>query len=120
QSIELLRLGRRSLINPRIQIDHVDAGPAGGREVDHNIALAVEPARITHVGVVVRDRVDIVVLGPTYALQMDADLSTGRSRGWRHLYDARFNGEMGTRDRFITTLQRQRVQTAKIVRDGEG
>ena len=90
---------------------------AGRGEVDHDVALAVEPARVTHVGVVVGRHVDVVVFGPADALQMNRH----RRAGWPDvgvmLDDAGFDGEVRARERFVAASQRQRVQPAEIVRE---
>ena len=70
QPVDLLAVFR-PLVDPRIEIDQMHAGRAGGREVDDDIALAVEAAGISHVGVVVGRHVDVVVVGPADALQMN-------------------------------------------------
>src|SRR5204862_2605474 len=82
--IELLRLARRTLVDSRIQVDQVEAGRTGRREVDGDIAAAVESARVSHVGVVVRGYVNVVVFGPADALQVNRHRRSGRTRSRRH------------------------------------
>ena len=75
QTIELLRVASSlvisSLIDPRIEVDEVHARGSRRGEVDDHVSLAVEPAGITHVGVVVRRHVNVVVVGPADSLEVD-------------------------------------------------
>src|SRR5438128_2696517 len=61
QQIKLLRLGRRSLIDPWKQIDQVQTWSSRSREVDHDVALAVEPTGVSHIGVVICGGENVVV-----------------------------------------------------------
>ena len=90
---------------------------AGRCEVDDDIALAVEAARVPHIGVVVRRSVNVVVLGPADAFQVDADARARGSRLRRHLDNAGLDHEVRLRNRFVAALQRQRMQTAEVQRN---
>ena len=67
---------------------------AGRREVDDHVALAVEAARVAHVGVVVGGDVDVVVLGPADALEANRHRRAGRPRRRRDADDAGFDDEV--------------------------
>ena len=102
---------------PGIQVDDVHARRAGRVEVDHDVALAVEAARVAHVGVVVGRDVDVVVLGPADALQMNRHRRADRPRRRRDADDAGFDDEEGARERLVAVTQREAVQAAEIVGD---
>ena len=69
-------------------------GAPGGGEVDRHIALAVEPARIPHVRVVIGRDVDVVVLGPSDAFQMNRHRRPHRAGRRRDADDAGFDREV--------------------------
>ena len=93
------------------------AGFARRREVDHNVALAVEAARVAHVGVVVGRDVDIVVLGPADALEVNRHRRAGRARRRRHADDACLDHEVHESERAVAVAQRDAVQSPDVVRD---
>src|SRR5579862_4076284 len=77
KAIELL-VGLGPLVNGGVEVDEVDAGQPCRGEVDDHVALAIEAARVSHVGVVVGRDVDVVEIRPSDALQVDR---YGRPRG---------------------------------------
>ena len=56
-----------------VSIDQMLARSAGGGEIDHDVAVAVETAGISHVCVVVRRNIYIVVFRPADAFEVDCD-----------------------------------------------
>src|SRR5437762_14186467 len=60
QPIELLA-AFRPLVDAWIEIDEMHAGRARGGEMNDNVTAGIEAARISHVCVVVRRHVDVVV-----------------------------------------------------------
>src|SRR5262245_2524516 len=93
QAIELLApLG--PLVDAGIQVDQVDARRAGGGEIDRDITPAVEAARVSHVRVVIRRDIDVVVLGPPDALQADGDWSPNWTGCRRYADDTGFDKEV--------------------------
>ena len=68
-----------TLIDAGIEIDDVGTRCARCREMDDDIASRIEAARITHVGVVVSRDVDVVVLGPTHAFEVNRDRRSDRT-----------------------------------------
>src|SRR5438105_8996311 len=117
QPIELLRLILRALVDARIEIDDVHAGRAGRGEIDHHIAARIEAARIAHVGIIVGGDVDVVVLGPADAFEMDRDARAGGSGRRRHADDARFDHEVGGRERLVPGADVDLVAAAEILGD---
>src|SRR5438477_404100 len=72
QPIELLA-AFRPLVDAWIEIDEMHAGRARGGEMNDNVTAGIEAARISHVCVVVRRHVDVVVFGPADTLEMNRD-----------------------------------------------
>ena len=60
---------------------------AGSEELDPDVAVAVEAARVTDVGVVVRDGDRVVELRPTHALELDHERLAGLD-DLRHRHEA--------------------------------
>ena len=93
---------------------------ASGREVDDDVALAVEATGVAHIRVVVGRCVDVVVFGPADALEVNRHRRAGRPRGWCHADDARFDGEERTREQVITPSQRDAVPAADVLGNRHG
>src|SRR5262245_19896348 len=92
-TIQQLWLGWRPLVDAGVEIDDVHARRTARREVDDDIALAVEAAGVAHVRVVIRGDVDVVVFRPSDALQMDRHWCANGARGRRDADDARLDRE---------------------------
>jgi hypothetical protein len=114
QPIQLLTTFR-SLVDSWIEIDQVHSGRAGRREIHNNVSLTIEPARISHVRVVVGHHVDVVVVGPPDAFEVDRDWCSHRTRCWRHADDARFDDEVRARKRLVSAPDRNGVKASEIV-----
>ena len=116
KTIELLA-SFRSLVNSRIEVDEVHARRTCGREVDDDVTAAVEAAGVAHVRVVVRGDVDVVVVRPADALQVNRHRRARRSRPGGHAHDARLDHEVGACQCLATGAERDGVETAEIVGD---
>src|SRR5579883_1387388 len=116
--IQKLRFLRRPLIDPRKKIDQVCTRRACRRESDDDVALAVEAAGITHVGVVVCSGIYVVVLRPADALEMNRDRCACRTGGRNHADDARLYREIRTRNGRFAVPQFDAVTSAQVLRNG--
>src|SRR5262245_17903158 len=112
--VKQLWLGGRALIDTWKQIDQMLTGRTRRREVNHNVALAVEAAHVSHVRVVVCGDVDVVVLGPADALQVDRDGSSERTRSRSHADDTGLDYEVSERDRLFAVAQGESVSSTEI------
>src|ERR1700722_4612131 len=112
--IKQLCFCRRSLVNTRKKINHVDAGFPGSLERERHIALRIKAANISHVSVIVRRRIKIVVLGPADPLQMNRYRSSGRTGGWLHAHDGRLNGKVSAPERLPSVAQFDSMLSAEI------
>src|SRR4030095_10404096 len=119
-AIQQLCFGWRPLIDAWRQMDDVHAWRAARREIDDDIALAVEAAHVAHIRVVIRGDVDVVVFGPADALQMNRYSRANRTRGRRDADDARLDRERGSRKELAVVAERQSVEPAEIVGNGHG
>ena len=100
--VEQLGFGGRSLIDTRKQVDQVIAWSAGRGEMNNDVTVTVEPAGVTHVRIVVRGDVDVVVLGPADTFEVDRDRSTNGTRSRSHADDAGLDDKMSQSDRLIS------------------
>ena len=82
-AVEQLRLRGRSLIDPWVEVDDMNARRAGGEEVEHNVARGVETADVAHVAVVVCRDVEIVwySVQPTPFRRIVTGVPTGPDAG---------------------------------------
>src|SRR5438876_566256 len=108
--VKQLRFRRRPLIDPWKQIDQMLARSARCREVDDDVAMAVEAANVTHVRVVVRGDINIVVLGPADTFEMNRNRCSYRPRSWSHADNTRLDHEMSERDGLVAIAQRNSMQ----------
>src|SRR5262249_24020944 len=77
--IEQLLFGGGTLIYAGEQIDQMLAGSSGCGESEHDVAVTVESAHVSHVGVIVCRNIDVVVLRPTHPFEMNRDWSSDGS-----------------------------------------
>src|SRR4029077_4455345 len=110
--IQQLRLGRRTLIDARKEIDQMFAGRSRGRKVNQDIAMTVEAADIAHVGVVVSRNIDIVVLRPANTFEMDRDGRPDWPRRRSHADDACFDDKVSQPYGLVAIPQSESVQSA--------
>src|SRR5262245_59128741 len=114
-TVQQLWFGWGPLIDAWIQIDDVHARRAARREIDDDVALAVEAARVAHIRVVVRGDVDVVVFRPADALQMNRHWRANRARDRRDADDVRLDRERGPREQLAVVAQPEPVEPAEIV-----
>ena len=67
------------MIDPGKQVNQMLARSARRGEVNNDVAMTVEAAYISHVRVIVRGDIDVVVLGPADAFKVDRDGRSNRS-----------------------------------------
>src|SRR6266487_4434916 len=112
--VKQLWFGGRSLIDTRKQVDQMLAGSARCGEVNNDVALTVEAAYVSHVRVIVRGDIDVVVVGPADAFKVDRDGCSNRSRSRGHADDTGLDHKASERDRLFAVAQRESVQSAEI------
>src|SRR5947208_10768807 len=84
-------------------------------KIDHHIALSIEAAGISHVGVIVRRSINIVVLGPAHTFQMNGYGSSRRPGNRSHAGDAGLNGEVCPRNRLFAVAEFEGMLPAEIL-----
>src|SRR5437667_4878492 len=77
--VKQLWFGGRSLIDTWKQVDQMLAGSARCGEVHNDVAMTVETAHVSHVRVIVRGHINVVVVGPADAFKVDRDGCSNRS-----------------------------------------
>src|SRR4051812_42308775 len=83
-------------------------------ELDNDVALRVEAAGIAHIGIVVSRGINVVVLGPADAFEMNADRCSSGPGGRRYADNARLNCEIRLRERFVAVAKLQSMTSAEI------
>src|SRR5215831_17534743 len=89
----------------------------GRGEMNDDVPMAVETANVSHVSVIVRGDVDVVVFRPADAFEVNGNRRSHRTRRWSHVDDAGLDDEMSMRNRLVAVVQREAMQAAKIVGD---
>src|SRR5215471_20201916 len=113
--VEQLRLTGRPLIDSWKQINQVYTRCTGRGEMNDDVPMAVESANVSHVSVVVRGDVDVVVFRPADAFDVNGNRRSHRARRWSHAGNTGLDDEVGKCNRLVAVVQRQAVQAAKIV-----
>src|SRR5437870_1988487 len=119
-AVEELRFFWRSLVDAGKKIDQVLADVACRSEIDDHVSLRVEAAGIAHVGIIVCRRINIVVLGPADAFQVNRDGSSRGSGSRSHTDNTGFDSEVSPRDRFVSVAELERVLPTEILWNGDG
>src|SRR5580700_6742031 len=95
----------------------MSAGFTSRLEREGYIALRIEAAGISHVRVIVRRRIHVVVFGPADALQMNRNRSSNRPGSRLHAHDGRLNGVVGAPERLFSVAEFEAMLPAQVLRN---
>src|SRR5579864_8420354 len=84
-------------------------------ERDRHIALRIKAADISHISVIVRRRIHVVVLGPADTLQMDRHRSSSRTGHRLYAHNARLDRKVSASERLLPLAEFDPMFPAQIL-----